>query len=138
MDNACSQMQQMLHNNRCSGALVCTEVSRAHEHGLTTTGMNWPAPGEEPVVTTSIQVFISVAKVLRSAVEDRKRPPLEQGSGGGGQMHLAQMIAECEEPQYETMEMHGVLVAAWWALGRSKFRTPNCVQSEFALQVAIE
>jgi len=25
-----------------------------HEHGLTTEGMNWPAPGEEPAVRTTI------------------------------------------------------------------------------------
>ena len=46
--------QQKLHKNPSSGAPICRAVRKEHEHGRTTEGMNWPAPGEEPAVRTTI------------------------------------------------------------------------------------
>jgi len=52
--NACSNKLQGLHKNPASGALVSRAVQKEHKHGRTTERMNWPAPGEGPVVRTII------------------------------------------------------------------------------------
>jgi len=52
--NACGNMWRKLHQDPSSGTPVCRAVNKEHEHGRTTEGMNWPAPGEESVVRTII------------------------------------------------------------------------------------
>jgi len=54
LENAWSSKLKELHQNPSSGAPICRVVSKEHEHGRTTEGMNWPAPGQEPVVRTTI------------------------------------------------------------------------------------
>ena len=54
LENACSSKLKELHQNPSSGARICRVVRKEHEHSRTTEGMNWPAPGEEPVVRTTI------------------------------------------------------------------------------------
>jgi len=45
--NACSNKLRKLHQDPSSGTPVCRAVTKEHEHGRITEGMNWPAPGEE-------------------------------------------------------------------------------------------
>jgi hypothetical protein len=52
--NACSSKLKELHEDPSSGAPICRVVEKEHEHGRTTEGMSWPAPGEEAVVKTII------------------------------------------------------------------------------------
>jgi len=54
LENACSSKLKELDSNPSSGAPICRVVRKKHEHGRTTKGMNWPAPGEEPAVRTTI------------------------------------------------------------------------------------
>ena len=54
IDNPCSSKLKELHKNPSSGAPICRALRKEHEHGRTTEGMNWPAPGEEPAVRTAI------------------------------------------------------------------------------------
>ena len=49
-----SKKLKELDLNPASGEPICRGVKKEHEHGLTTTGMNWLAPGEDPVVRTII------------------------------------------------------------------------------------
>ena len=44
-DTASSKLKE-LHRNRSSGAPICSVVKEEHEHGQTTEGLMWPAPGE--------------------------------------------------------------------------------------------
>jgi len=62
IENACSSKLKELHKNPFSGAPICRAVRKAHEHGRTTKGMNWPALGEEPVVRTIILDDTTAAK----------------------------------------------------------------------------
>jgi hypothetical protein len=52
--NACSSKLKDLHQDPSSGTPICGVVEFEHEHGRTTEGMSWPAPGQEPVVKTII------------------------------------------------------------------------------------
>jgi len=52
--NTCSSKPKELHQNPSSGAPICKLVRKEHEHGRTTEGMNWPAPGKESVIRTTI------------------------------------------------------------------------------------
>jgi len=51
-----------LHQNPSSGKPVCRAVKKQHEHGRTTEGMSWPAPGEESVVSTVLLDDATAAK----------------------------------------------------------------------------
>ena len=62
LENACSSKLKELHSNPSSGAPICRVVRKEHEHGRTTEGMNWPAPGEEPAVRTTILDDTAAAK----------------------------------------------------------------------------
>jgi hypothetical protein len=52
--NPCCRKLKELHQNLSSGAPICKVVWKQHEHGRTTDDINWPAPGEESVVMTTI------------------------------------------------------------------------------------
>jgi len=60
--DACSGKLKELHRNTSSGAPICRVVKEEHEHGRTTEGMMWPAPGEESVVRTVILDDTTAAK----------------------------------------------------------------------------
>jgi hypothetical protein len=60
--DACSGKLTELHRNPSSGAPRCRVVKEEHEHGRTTEGMMWPAPGEETVVRTIILDDTTAAK----------------------------------------------------------------------------
>jgi len=62
LENACSSKLKELHSNPSSGAPICRVVRTEPEHGRTTEGMNWPAPGEEPAVRTTILDDTAAAK----------------------------------------------------------------------------
>jgi len=62
LENACSSKLKELHSNPSSGAPICRVVRKEHEHGRATEGMNWPAPGEEPAVRTTILDNTAAAK----------------------------------------------------------------------------
>jgi hypothetical protein len=52
--NTCSSKPNELHEDLLSGTPICRVVETEHEHGWTTEGMSWPAPGDAPLVTTII------------------------------------------------------------------------------------
>jgi len=54
LENACTTEVKELHSNPSSGAPICRVVRKTHEHGWTIEGMNWPTPGGEPEVRTTI------------------------------------------------------------------------------------
>jgi len=60
--NACSSKLKELHHNPSSSAPICKVIREEHEHGRTTEGMNWPPPGEESVVRTTILDDTTAAK----------------------------------------------------------------------------
>jgi len=60
--NACSSKLKELHNNPSSGAPICNVIREEHKHGRTTEGRDWPPPGEESVVRTTILVDTTAAK----------------------------------------------------------------------------
>jgi len=62
LGNAFSGKLKELHKDPSSGTQICGVVELEHEHGRTTAGMSWAAPGEEPVVTTIILDDRSTAK----------------------------------------------------------------------------
>jgi hypothetical protein len=62
LENPCSCKLKELHSNPSSGAPICRVGRTEHEHGQTTEGMNWPAPGEEPAVRTTILDDTAAAK----------------------------------------------------------------------------
>ena len=62
LEHAFSSKLKELHSNPFSWAPICRVVRKAHEHGRTTKGMNWPAPGEEPSVRTTILDDTAAAK----------------------------------------------------------------------------
>jgi ribonuclease HI len=60
--NACSSKLKELHHNPSSGAPICKVITEEHEHGRTTEGTDWPPPGEESVVRTTILGDSTAAK----------------------------------------------------------------------------
>jgi len=60
--DACSGKLKELHRSPSSGAPICRVIEEEHEHGRTTEGMMWPAPGEESVVRTIILDDTTAAK----------------------------------------------------------------------------
>jgi len=60
--NMCSNTLRTLHKTLSSGTPVCRAVKTEHEHGRTTEGMSWTAPGEESVVRTVILDDATAAK----------------------------------------------------------------------------
>jgi len=52
--NTCSSKLRELHRNPTSGAPISKVIREEHEHRRTTEGTNWPPPGEESVVRTTI------------------------------------------------------------------------------------
>ena len=62
LENACSSKLRQLHSNPSCGAPMCRVVTEEHEYGWTIEGMSWPAPGEEPAVTTTILEDTAAAK----------------------------------------------------------------------------
>jgi hypothetical protein len=79
IENACSSKQKELYKNPASGAPICRAVRKEHEHGRTTEGMSWPAPGEQPVVSTTILDDTTAAK---SAAQRSARE--KEGTAGAG------------------------------------------------------
>jgi len=59
---ACSNKLARLHQDPISWAPVSRAVKKEHEHGCTSEGMNWPAPGGESVVRTVILNDTTAAK----------------------------------------------------------------------------
>jgi hypothetical protein len=51
-----------LHKKPSSGAPICRGARKNHVHVRPTEGLNWPAPGEEPVVRTTMLVDTNAAK----------------------------------------------------------------------------
>jgi len=62
LGNACCRKLKARPKNPSSGAPIRRVVKKAHEHGRTPDGMNWPAPGKEPVVRTTILDDTTAAK----------------------------------------------------------------------------
>jgi len=60
--NACSSKLKELHHNPSSGAPICRVIKEEHEHGRKTEGTDWPPPGEESVVRTTILDDTTAAK----------------------------------------------------------------------------
>ena len=52
--NARSSKLKELHHNPSAGTPICKVIREEHEHGQTTEGTDWPPPGEESVVRTTI------------------------------------------------------------------------------------
>jgi len=52
--DARSSKLKMLHWNPSCGAPICRVLGEEYEHGRTTEGMLWPAPGDESVVRPTI------------------------------------------------------------------------------------
>jgi len=77
--NSCSNKLQELHQKPASGAPICRAVKKEHNHGRTTEGMNWPAPGEEPVVRTIILDDDTAAK--RAAQRWAREKEAKVGAG---------------------------------------------------------
>jgi len=77
--NACSGKLKELHRNPSSGAPICRVVKDEHEHGRTTEGMMWPAPGEESVVRTIILDDTTAAK--RTAQRWPREQEARMGAG---------------------------------------------------------
>jgi hypothetical protein len=71
LEHTCSSKLKELHSNPSISALICRVVRKYHEHSRTTEGMNWPAPGEEAAVRTTILDNTAAAKsaVQRWAAE---------------------------------------------------------------------
>jgi len=77
--NACSDKLRKLHQDPFSGTPVCRAVKEEPEHGRTTEGMNWPAPGEESVVRTVILDDATAAK--RAAQRWAREKEAKVGAG---------------------------------------------------------
>ena len=60
--NACCGKLKELDHNPCSGASICKVIREEHQHGRTTEGTDWPPPGEESVVRTTILDDTTAAK----------------------------------------------------------------------------
>ena len=60
--NACSSKLKELHHNPSSSAPICKVIREEHEHGRTTEGTDWPPPGAESVVRTTILDDTTAAK----------------------------------------------------------------------------
>jgi hypothetical protein len=74
--DGCSSKRKELHRNPSSGAPICRVVKEVHEHGRTTEGMNWPAPGDESAVRTTIVDDTTAAnRTAQAATEVGKFPP---------------------------------------------------------------
>jgi len=123
--NAWSCKLKVLHSNPSSGAPICRGVRYEHEHGQTTEGMNWPTASEEPAVRTTILDNTTTVNALCSAGQGRKKPKSVQGSGCGGQMDGAQMMAMWEPQQWVIVEINECRAAAFWAPDVGKSLTPN-------------
>jgi len=63
LEHPCSSNVKELHIIFYSGALICRVSRKQHEHGQTTEGMNWPAPGNEPLLRTTILDSTTAAKM---------------------------------------------------------------------------
>jgi hypothetical protein len=77
--NACSSKLKELHEDTSCGTPICRVVEIEHEHGWTTKGISWPAPGEEPVVKIIILDDESTAK--RAAQHWAKVKQAKVGAG---------------------------------------------------------
>jgi len=60
--HACSSKLKELDHNPSSGATMCKVIREEHEHGRTTEATDWPPPGEESVVRTTILDDTTAAK----------------------------------------------------------------------------
>jgi len=79
IENACSSKLKELHKNPSSGAPIGRAVRKEHEHGRTTDGMNWPAPGEEPAVRTTILDDTTAAKSAAQRWAREKEAKVTEG-----------------------------------------------------------
>jgi len=77
--NACSSKLKELHEDPSSGTPIGRVVETEHEHGRTTEGMCWPAPGEEPVVKTIILDDKSTAMSAPQPLAREKEANIEAG-----------------------------------------------------------
>jgi len=123
--NAWSSKLKVLHHNPSSGAPICKVFREEHEHGRTTEGTDWPPPGEESVVRTTILDYTTAAKSATQRWAREKEPKSGQGSGCGRQIDCAQTMAEWEPQQCVNTEMNGGLAAAFWALDVWRSSTLN-------------
>jgi hypothetical protein len=64
--HACSCKRKELHHNPSSGAPIWKAIRYEHEHGRTTEGTDWPPPGVESVVRTTI---LDDATAVKSAAQ---------------------------------------------------------------------
>jgi len=97
-DDGCGTKLKVLYRNPSPGAPIRGVVQTEHDHGRTTKGMNWSAPGEETVVRTTKPDNTDAAKSAAHLRARKKKPIMQQVSGCGGPMDHAQMMAE-REPQ---------------------------------------
>jgi len=79
LENAGSIMLKDLHKNPSSAAPICRVVRKKHEHGRTTKGMNWPTPGQEPVVRTTILGDTTAAKIAAQCWAIEKQTNIGEG-----------------------------------------------------------
>jgi len=79
--NACSNKLKKLHRNPVSGTPICRVVKKEHEQGHRAEGMNWPAPGEEPAVTTTILDDTTAAKSAAQSWARETEAKIEAGVG---------------------------------------------------------
>jgi len=68
-----------LHLNPSSGAPICRVLKEEHEHGPTTEGIMWPAPGEESVVRTIILDDTTAARRTVQRWAREKEPKIAAG-----------------------------------------------------------
>jgi hypothetical protein len=117
LPNACSSKLTELHEDPSSGTPICRVVETEHEHGWTTEGMSWPAPGEEPIVKIIILDDKSTAKSAAQRWAREKEAKVGGESGCGGQTGHAQKTAEWAQQQCASMLMNGGPAAVNWAPG---------------------
>ena len=77
--NTCSSKLKELHHNPSSGAPICKVIRKEHEHGRTTKGMNWPAPGEESVVRATTLDDTTAAKSAAQCWAREKEAKIRAG-----------------------------------------------------------
>jgi ribonuclease HI len=79
LETACSSKLKVLPSNPSSGAPIYRVVRNEHEHGRKTEGMNWPAPGEKPVVRITIQDDTAGAKSTTQLWASEKEAKIATG-----------------------------------------------------------
>jgi len=138
LENACSSKLKELHSNPSCGVPICRVVRKEHEHGRTTKGMNWPAPGEEPAIRTTILDDTAAAKCAAQCWAREKEAKIGAGVRMWGRDGLRSDDGQVGAPAVREQRNEWRFRRSFLGTGRMEVFETELWAIGLALDVAIE